>query len=203
MSELFGITTDGREVYILDDGDVVVSPQTGDDYILPYLHVSQQGSGAAENKNDCGSACAVSIVREHGYPDLTVDEVSATYQRPNQSMHINEVRAALGGYGVANAHQLPLRAVDIEQHIRDGAAVIALVAYPALPYHAPGYETYTWPHYVLCYGIKSGKILYHDPLSDGHELSISLAQMDVALRSGYGNMNYQGIVEVAPINKAV
>ena len=162
--------------------------------VLPYAHVSQTGAGAAENRNDCGSACVVSCAREHGYPNLTVDEVSTQHQRPDMPMHIHEVRAALGAYGLANGYQRPLTTIDIAAHIIENELpVITLVSYHMLPYHAPGYEHYHYAHYILVYGVQGNSLLYHDTLSDGRELAITFEQMKIALKSE-GNLPDQGIL---------
>ncbi len=192
-----GIANDGRVIAMLteDEARRLATPPPPLDWSMPYYHVSQQGTGASLNRNDCGAACAVSIIRAHGHPDVTVDDITAIHQRPNKPMLISEVRAALTAYGVGNDYQRPLYADDIAGHIYAARGVIALVDYELLPYKAAGYESYTWPHYILCYAVRGDLVLYHDPLSDGRELTITRAALDAALVSGSGNMAHQGIVE--------
>ncbi len=173
--ERIGTTIDGDFIITMtqEEFEAMPPPTLPDGIVLPYPHVSQAGAG---------------------YPDLTVDEVSARYQRPDQPMHIHEVRSALGGYGMANRHQRPITAVEIAAYLVDEMMpVIALVSYHALPYHAPGYEDYRYAHYILVYGMRGNLLLYHDPLADGRELAITAEQMNIALQSE-GNLPNQAIL---------
>lgn len=166
--------------------------------ILPYSHVSQRGTGAAQNVNDCGPACIVSCGREHGYSDITVNEVAARYQRPNMPMRIDELRAGLGGYEMANGYERPLTTAMIAAHLREKhLPVIPLVSYRALPIRFD--ENYKLSHYIVIYGVLAdGSFLYHDPLGDGRALIISAAQLVRALQrtADEGNLPNQGVLLV-------
>ncbi len=166
-----------------------------DDAVLDYDHVSQNGIDADENRSDCGAACVAVCARGNGFPDVTVDEVAERFMRSNKPMMIAEVRAGLGGYGMANKHQRPLTPVDIAQNIRVyQLPVIALVSYRALPHQVIDYP---YSHYIVVYGVYgSGDFVYHDPLSDGRLLTITERELMTALDNTRteGNMPRQGIV---------
>ena len=171
------------------------SAAVDDDVILDYKHVAQNGIDADANSSDCGAACVAVCARGNGWPDVTVDEVAERFMQLDKPTMIVEVRAALGGYGMANRHQRPLIPVDIAQNIRDHRLpVIALVSYRALPHQVIDYP---YSHYIVIYGVYgTGDFLYHDPLSDGRLLTITESELTMALDNirTEGNMPRQGIV---------
>lgn len=162
---------------------------------LDYSHVSQMGPGASENRNDCGAACAAVILRKRGHSNVTVDEIADRYQRkPNKPMWVSEVRQALSGYGTSSEYKPGLTPNTIEEKLREGKPIIALVSYPELPHQAINYDA---SHYIVVYGVlEDGSFLYHDPLSDGRELVIQREQMVKALQkvTKDNNSPNQGVI---------
>ena len=196
---LIGTTTDGDLIVTMtgiEYNNYPLPSTQQDEVILPYKHVSQRGAGAANNVNDCGPSCIVSCAHEHGYPELTVDDVAATYQRPNKPMHVHELRAGLAGYGLAHRYERPLTVAMIATHLREEQMpVIPLVSYRALPHRFD--MNYRLSHYIVIYGVLGdGSFLYHDPLGDGRRLTITAAQLNTALRNiqSEGNLPNQGIL---------
>jgi hypothetical protein len=74
---------------------------------------------------------------------------------------------------------------DIEEQLRLGSPVIALVKYRLLPDHTN--VTIRFDHYIVIYGVQGDRFLYHDPSWDGPEkgagLWITSAQLANAMSS--------------------
>ena len=150
-----------------------VSHHSGDygDVVLDLEHTSQNDNTSRLYRNDCGIACAVSVIK---WADLTsqpptVDEVSQVYQRPNKPMTLTEVMRALRGYGVSSKRVTQTTPSAVFEHIqREEKPVIALVHYPSLPRQA---VRFNGSHFITVYGaLDSGDFAYRDPLDDGREL---------------------------------
>lgn len=160
---------------------------------IPFL--SQNGPGADERRNDCGAACCAMIIRGLTEQTPTVDEIAIAYQpQPNYYMAVTDLLAALRGYGVPANYRRPLYASDIEWNIRLGKPTIALVKYSKLPIQA---TPFTGSHFIVCYGLEDGRILYHDPLFL-HDTGTIISKDDLNLAmSGFEpgeNMYFQGII---------
>ena len=140
--------------------------------VLPVPHKAQVGATANARRNDCGAACVAMVLEAVGNP-ATVDAIAVKYQTAaNRYMTFTELMMALRDHGVGNRYARPLPVADIAAEIARGNPVIALVKYPKLPRQ---FANFTGSHFVVVYGVRDGEFLYHDPLADGQQVLVILA----------------------------
>lgn len=166
-----------EEIQVLENAKPLIN-----NIVLDYPHVSQMGHGASQNRNDCGIACIASILRGRGASVESVDEIADKWQKPNTPMYTSEITMALKqGYNIRCMWQKNVVPYVLQNHLMsENEPIIALVDYGSLPHKG---VSYSGNHFILIYGFReeSSEFLYHDPLSDGRELSIESTQLGLAL----------------------
>ena len=195
LAQLRGLYPEPEEAHVTPEEPLDDTP-TG--VVLDYSHISQNGFGADANRNDCGPAVLVSILREHGYPRIVVDEVANRFMDyKSQPLDLIKMQRALRVYKVTHRYVSNIKTDEIVDAILEGGRpVVVLVSYEHLPYHP---VKYTGGHYILVYGYDAAlnKFYYHDPLANGvNRTTITPYELNNAMWQNrhHGNQPYQAII---------
>jgi len=111
--------------------NAVTNLLSGKTKILEVPYFSQEGFGSHKFANDCGSACAKSVLTYYGKPVGTIDQLSSmtTLAQHDNGLVVSAVVTLLAKFGVGSTYTKNVTIDKIKNEIDEGRPVIALINY--------------------------------------------------------------------------
>lgn len=147
--------------------------------LLPVPWISQLGLGADANRNDCGAASGLMLLRAyHPVPSMTVDEFYklAHPGEVNTPLYLGEIAAALSSQEAPVEVRYGLEAPDLYDFLRRRRPVIALIHYGTLVEQTlTQFSDFMGAHFVIVVGMDIERVYIHDPYTTTLEWGQALA----------------------------
>ncbi|MCS7011397.1 MAG: C39 family peptidase, partial [Anaerolineales bacterium] len=138
-------------------------------HLLPVPYVSQMGPGADTNRNDCGAACGLMVLKAYK-PDISLT-VDAFYRQANpngrdEALWVGQIRRVLSAYGIQTEYKGALTETVVFQLLLQKKPIIALIHYGTLvDRQLTQFTNFRGGHFVVIIGMDTHYIYVHDPYS--------------------------------------
>lgn len=138
-------------------------------HLLPVPYFSQLGIGADQNRNDCGAASGLMVLKAYKpNVQLTVDDFYrlANPNGRDDPLWVGQIRNALKAHGLTTEYKHSLTEAMVFNLLLQKRPVIALVHYGTLvDNNLTQFRNFRTGHFVVLIGMDTNYIYAHDPYS--------------------------------------